>query len=164
MTSRLSMVVWLALMALGNAAAADKAAVLKIDSADKARFEQQVASVHKAMEAGGRFEFAGADERGRVDKALNEIGDVLAKHDTAMPLTQNEKVAIFNAQEVANAILLKNDSERLICKNEAPLGSHRKQTSCNTVAELHRIHEHDADLYQKKMNVPPPLALDPKNR
>jgi hypothetical protein len=165
MTNRTSLMVWLALIALGDvAAAADKVIPLKMDNADKARFEEQAASVHKAMEPGGRFEFVGIDERNRVEQALTEIADVLAKHEPAVALRQDEKVAIFNAQEVANAILLKNDGDRLICKNEAPMGSHRKQTTCNTVAELRRVHEHDSDLYKNKMNPPLPLVLKAGDR
>ena len=39
-------------------------------------------------------------------------------------MKEEQKIALFNAQETVNSILTLRDRDRVICKKEAPVGSH----------------------------------------
>ena len=45
------------------------------------------------------------------------------------------KAKLFNEQEVVNSILTRRDRDRVICKNEAPIGSHIPVTTCHTYGQ-----------------------------
>ena len=47
-------------------------------------------------------------------------------------MKEDQKIALFNAQETVNSILTLRDRDRVICKKEAPLGSHIPLTRCHT--------------------------------
>ena len=101
----------------------------------KEAFEPIAADVRKEMEGGGRFEYVKPDERKTVDAKLDEMNKLFEKSGSVSAMTQDEKVALFNAQETVNAILTRRDRDRVICKNEAPIGSHIPVTSCHTYGQ-----------------------------
>jgi len=101
----------------------------------KEAFEPIAADVRKEMEGGGRFEYVKPDECKTVDAKLDEMNKLFEKSGSVSAMTQDEKVALFNAQETVNAILTRRDRDRVICKNEAPIGSHIPVTSCHTYGQ-----------------------------
>jgi hypothetical protein len=103
------------------------------DTADK--FQATADSVRKEMEAGGRYQYVKPDERTKVDKALAEMSQLFAANNSVAAMSQDTKVKLFNDQETVNAILQQRDGERVICKNQAPIGSHIPVTSCHTYAQ-----------------------------
>ncbi len=50
-------------------------------------------------------------------------------------MSEPQKVELFNSQEVVNSILTKRDSDRVICENRIPVGSHIPKTSCHTYGQ-----------------------------
>jgi hypothetical protein len=124
------------LLALGTAAAAKESKyheVVNADSHDK--FEQIVAMVQSELKPGGRYEFVPTAERTTIDNKLAEMLDLFKKNGSVEQMHQDEKVRLFNAQESVNAILTKRDSDRVICVNQAPIGSHIPKTSCHTYGQ-----------------------------
>ena len=98
-------------------------------------FEQLADNVRREMSPGGKYEYIKPDEKPKVDKALADMTRLFEEHDTVAAMTQDQKVALFNAQETVNSILTLRDRDRVICQNKPPLGSHIPQTSCHTYAQ-----------------------------
>jgi hypothetical protein len=123
-------------VALCGVAGANENYKEKVFNADsKERFEAVAADVRKEMEPGGRYQYVKPKERTQVDGALAEMGSLFAANPTVASMNQDTKIKLFNAQEVVNSILQQRDGERVICKKEAPLGSHIPITSCHTYSQ-----------------------------
>lgn len=122
-----------ALCALAGAQENYKEKAFNADTAD--RFEATAESVRKEMEPGGRYQYVKAAERTKVDVALSDMSALFAEHHSVAEMNQDTKVHLFNDQELVNAILHQRDGDRVICKNESPIGSHRAVTKCRTYAQ-----------------------------
>jgi hypothetical protein len=59
-------------------------------------------------------------------------------------MSQQDKIQLFNDQESVNSILQQRDGERVICKKEAPIGSHIPVTTCHTYAQEQDAHRANA--------------------
>ena len=107
--------------------------IVNADTQEK--FEQIEANVRNEMQAGGRYEFVKPAERDTVDKNLAAMNALFKQRGSVSEMKQDEKIKLFNAQEVANSILTKRDSDRVICVNSIPVGSHIPVTSCHTFGQ-----------------------------
>jgi hypothetical protein len=105
---------------------------LNADTRDK--FEAVASDVRKEMEPGGRYEYIKPEERQTVDRKLSEMEALLSASDVAA-MKQDDKIKLFNAQEIVNSILTRRDSDRVICKNETKVGSHIPTTNCHTYGQ-----------------------------
>jgi len=99
-------------------------------------FAKVVASVRAEMAPKGRYAEVAGVERSRVNARLDEMTALFAKDGDVSQMGQADKVALFNAQEEVNGILLKRDGDRLVCKTEARSGTHFKNTTCKTAREI----------------------------
>jgi hypothetical protein len=106
---------------------------LNADTREK--FEVVVENVRKDMEKGGRYEYVQPKERVQIDQNLTAMTALFDQYGSISAMNQDTKIKLFNAQEVVNSILTKRDRDRVICKNEAPVGSHIPVTSCHTYAQ-----------------------------
>ncbi|MEO7324880.1 MAG: hypothetical protein ABIW82_08630 [Dokdonella sp.] len=107
--------------------------MINADSLDT--FEQKVAMVHAEMAVGGRYEFVKPDERRTIDLKFSEMDGLMKQSGPVESMKQDQKIQLFNAQEVVNAILTKRDSDRVICENIVPIGSHIPKTKCHTYGQ-----------------------------
>ena len=112
---------------------------VKADTKDV--FDQLADNVRREMAPGGKYEFIKPDEKPKVDKALDDMTKLFNEHDTVTAMTQDQKVALFNAQETVNSILTLRNRDRVICQNKPPLGSHIPQTSCHTYEQEVQAHQ-----------------------
>lgn len=103
------------------------------DSKDK--FESVAASVHKEMAEGGRYQYVKPEERTTIDSKLGEMSALFAENGSVQSMKEETKIKLFNDQEIVNSILQQRDGDRVICKKEAPIGSHIPITSCHTYAQ-----------------------------
>lgn len=149
------LVMGILLAASGTTFALEKAPPLQAKAVDKVTFEQQIESVRKGMESGGRYQFVKDDERSQVNQSLEEMTRLFSKRGSLDEFTQDEKIALFNAQERANGILTKRDGERLICEHKRMLGSNQKQTVCQTYADQKLTKRNSQDQMQKLQQSPP---------
>jgi hypothetical protein len=101
----------------------------------RAKFVEVAANVRREMQAGGRYEYVKPDERKSVERKLAEMEFLFDQDDSVQSMKQDTKVKLFNAQEIVNSILTRRDRDRVICKNEPPLGSHIPVTSCHTYGQ-----------------------------
>jgi hypothetical protein len=103
------------------------------DTQDK--FQAVADGVRKEMQPGGRYEYVKPEERATIERSLGEMDALFAQGGGVATMKQDDKVKLFNAQEVVNSILTRRDSERVICKDEPKLGSHIRTTSCHTYGQ-----------------------------
>lgn len=105
---------------------------------NKADFEKIVAQIHAEMKPDGRFAKLSAQERDSVEGDLKQMSDLFDKTPDVVAMSADDKRALFNAQEAANATLLKRDGDRLICTKEMRSGSHFPVTTCKTARDIER--------------------------
>jgi hypothetical protein len=98
-------------------------------------FSQLAESVRRDMAAGGRYEFVKPTERATIDKSFAEMTSLFQQRGSVDKMSEPQKVALFNSQEVVNSILTKRDSDRVICENRVPVGSHIPKTACHTYGQ-----------------------------
>lgn len=103
-------------------------------------FEKDAAGLREAMRT-GRFSLMTEREKANVALDLDEVGQLLKAKGSVDSLNEIERVQLINAQERANATLLKNDGDRLICEYRRPTGSNRKEKFCTTVLQARRARE-----------------------
>jgi hypothetical protein len=110
------------------------------------KFAEVSANVRKGMEPGGRYQYVKPEERKTIDGKLDEIGALFQKNGSVDAMSEATKIELFNAQEVVNSILTRRDGERVICKKEAPIGSHIPITTCHTYAQEEDAHRNSRSL------------------
>ena len=101
----------------------------------KEAFETLASSVRKEMEDGGKYEYVKPDERKKIDDALAKMTELFEQSGAVANMKEEQKIALFNNQEIVNSILTLRDRDRVICKKEAPVGSHIPVTSCHTYGQ-----------------------------
>lgn len=115
----------------------------------KTDFAQQIEQIRSEIKPGGRYEFINDAENHQITVSIDQINAILSKHGDSSPLSQTEKIAIYNAQEEINAILKRRDGERLICENVQQIGSHKRQVVCQTYADQERKKQQDRDTIRR---------------
>ena len=95
-------------------------------------------------------------DREKVKSALARISAALAQSGGVAQLGEEQKVAVFNDQELVNNILTEaGENSRLVCKREKKTGSHMASNQCMTVAARNRATEHA----QETLRNTPPRSL-----
>jgi hypothetical protein len=151
-----------ALVAVGNSAPAMAKKAPKeehvITAMTAAEFDEQATSLRKQMRD-GRFAGITVAERSTVERELDVISGLLQKSGAPEGMSDREKISLLNAQSNANAILTRNDDDRLVCEMRRPTGSNFKQKQCMTVKEARRLREQTRDGMDRYLNPGQP-ALD----
>ena len=99
------------------------------------KFRAVAENVRKEMEPGGRYEYVKPKERATIEQALAEMDALFAATGGVDHMKQDDKVKLFNQQEVVNSILTRRDKDRVICEDAPKLGSHVRTTSCHTYGQ-----------------------------
>lgn len=113
----------------------------QVNAETKDKFVDVVQSTQREMGPGGKYEFVQPKERVQIDKSFDEMTKLFDEYGTVAAMTQDAKVRLFNNQEIVNSILTKRDRDRVICTNQAPIGSHIPVTTCHTYAQEVEAHE-----------------------
>lgn len=107
--------------------------VVKADTKDN--FEAVVAAIQKQMQPGGRWQFIDKNERATIDGNFSDMRQLYDRFGGVDKMDQAAKVRLLADQSSVNAILTKRDGERLVCRNEIPVGSHLPVQTCKTYAQ-----------------------------
>lgn len=111
-------------------------APLAVDAND---FATQRAYIEKDLADGDTYSEISAADRREVRASLDRISSLLDGGKSPDALTDDQKVALYNAQESVNTILTQAGADsRKVCTRETPTGSNRRVTTCTTVAERER--------------------------
>lgn len=97
------------------------------------------------------------ESKAQVVQALDRMQQRLDGVTSIDQLSEADKVAVFNDQELVNTLLTNAAADsRLICKREKTLGSNMRSNSCLTVAERRRRQEESQE-QMRRMQRPAPL-------
>ena len=107
-----------------------------------ATFQVQRDAILKALEDGETYVEIRSTDRDRVRELLGRIETLLVGKSRLDELSEDAKVQAFNDQQEINALLTRalTDS-RMVCEREQKVGSHRRTTSCMTVAARRRARD-----------------------
>ena len=126
-------------------------------SLDPQTFATQRATIEQGLKQGGAYAEMEPDARDEVQAALERIGATFDRSGDVSKLSAEDKVQIFNDQELINSILTKAAADsRVVCERQVRRGSHIKTNKCMTVAERRRQAATTAEtmrLMQNKGNV-----------
>jgi len=114
-------------------------------------FAKQAAEVRKEIGPKGEYGGMSGNERLAVDADLDKIAALLRKHGSASKLNDSEQVDLMNAQERINAVLTRNEGNRLICTMESRLGTNFKHKVCRTQAEIDGIRRNSQEGFQNTL-------------
>jgi hypothetical protein len=122
---------------------------------DPAKFDRQRAAIEQGMR-GDTYSELTTTQRQQVRDALREIQRLLDQQQAVGELREEERVALFNAQEEVNTLLTKAaDDSRLLCKREAKSGSHLRINVCRTVAQIRRERESSENAIRWRLPIAP---------
>lgn len=125
-----------ATLASGRANAVEEKYHEAVKAETAAEFAEVVAAVRAEMAPGGRYRFVQPAERATIDRGLEAMQKLFDDNmGQVAAMSQEEKIALFNAQESVNAILTRRDGDRVICEQRKPVGSNIPKTSCHTYAQ-----------------------------
>lgn len=98
-------------------------------------FRAQAERVRASLADGARHAGATAEERARIEGLLARIEARFVARGRAEAFSEGDRLDVLNAQEEINAILARNDGDRLVCEFVTRTGSHRRSKECLTVRE-----------------------------
>jgi hypothetical protein len=101
----------------------------------KEAFDPLAVKIREDLQDGGRYEYVKPAERKTIEQKLNEMSALFEQTGAVSNMTQDQKISLFNDQEVVNSILTQRDRDRVICKKTTPIGSHIPVTNCHTYAQ-----------------------------
>lgn len=76
-----------------------------------------------------------ADDVDRLDQAQDTIASLLEGQESAAKLPPEERIELYNAQEVITSILRNDEKNRKVCLNVKTTGSRITKRECLTVAQ-----------------------------
>jgi hypothetical protein len=138
----------LALTAVTAASAKENYKEQNFNADSKDKFDTVAANVREGMKPGGRYEYVKPAERATIEQKLSMMDSLFKQSPTVAGMSQETKIELYNDQEVVNSILTQRDSERVICKKEAPIGSHIPITTCSTYGQLQDAHKNSETVKQ----------------
>jgi hypothetical protein len=106
---------------------------LNADTREK--FQAVADSVRTEMQPGGRYEYVKPQERATIERSLAEMDALFTATGGVENMKQDDKIKLFNEQEVVNSILTRRDRDRVICEDKPKLGSHVRTTNCHTYGQ-----------------------------
>lgn len=105
-------------------------------------FQVQRDAILKALEDGETYIEIRSADRDRVRELLGRIETLLAGKSRLDELSEDAKVQAFNDQQELNSLLTRARTDsRMVCEREQKVGSHRRTTSCMTVAARRRARD-----------------------
>lgn len=117
---------------------------------DAGDFTAQRANIEKGLADGKTYVELSSADRAKVSESLDLMAAMLEGGKTPESLPDDQKVALYNNQETVNTLLTRAAADSaVVCTREVVTGSHRKATTCATVAERARRRQQDQDTLGK---------------
>ncbi len=121
-------------------------------------FAAQRARIEADLSDGKTYAEISPADRARVRESLARIAAQLNGVSSVDELSEPARVAVFNDQEVINTVLTRAAADsRVLCERVEKLGSHRRTTQCETVAERRRRSQQDRENLQQLQGRTPRL-------
>ena len=117
-----------------NTIAARADAQVEKISSNLAKYIGEIDRAIAMAKEGGYGKLERGSER-RLADARKEIGDILKNVSDPRDLPTDQRIALFNAHQVIESTINKQDKSRVVCTRERKTGSRVATTECLTVAE-----------------------------
>ncbi|MEO6690277.1 MAG: hypothetical protein ABIS07_11550 [Dokdonella sp.] len=150
----LLMAVFAAVMVAPLVAVAGEKPEAAVNASSKDDFQTVAVWVRKEMTPGGRYSYVSDAERSTVNKELDNMNRLFEQTGDVAHMNDQQKTQMFNSQEQVNSLLGKHDNERLVCKNELPIGSHIPVKTCQTAGMIEARRRNDVQYLQRTQNSP----------
>ena len=140
------------LLAAGASLAADQHKDVKFSPS---KFDKQRGDIIEALEGKQYYEISD-DAKRQVIEALDRMSARLQGVGSIDQLGDEDKVAVFNDQELINNLLTNAAADsRLVCTRQKSLGSNMRSNSCMTVAERRRRQEESREQMRRMQRSAP---------
>ncbi|HET9836576.1 MAG TPA: hypothetical protein VFP88_09575 [Rhodanobacteraceae bacterium] len=136
----------IAVLQAGAVLASDTKPIVKADTKDN--FEAVVSAIHQQMAPGGRWAYVDRSERQSIDTEFADMRDLFSRYGSVAQMDQAAQQQLYKDQEIVNGILTRRDGNRLICRNEAQLGSHIPVRTCKTYSQIEAQHSNSQRFFQ----------------
>jgi uncharacterized protein YerC len=144
-----ALLVVLATFAASSAFAAQEKSKLPLQ--EGIPYPEQRDRIQADLRGGETYAEITAENRSAVVAALGRI-DKKLEGGTAAALSEIDKLAVFNDQELVNSLLVQaREDSRLICRRERPVGSNRPQNICISVAQRREARDNSQDLMRNQV-------------
>ena len=120
--------------------AADNAGTPKLTNMSAAEFLDYHAELAKQLKT-KKYEHINNSSLDDIALEQSKIRSLIGTHKSLDELSDVDQVSVFNAHERVIAIVENAENDRVICKRQKVVGSHRPVNVCNTVGELKRARE-----------------------
>ncbi|GAB1408729.1 hypothetical protein MASR1M8_26480 [Thermomonas brevis] len=121
-----------------------------------ATFRIQRDAIVQALDDGKTYAEIRKGDKDRVRELLKRIEAILGEKTRIDELSADAKVQAFNAQQEINTVLTRaHGDSRLICERVQTVGTHRRTTSCMTVAERRRAREASQEIIKQNSGLEP---------
>lgn len=101
-------------------------------------FAEQAEAVRAGMQPEGPYAHVRPRQRGAIEQDLDLMSSLLAQHESAGRMPPADLVALYNAQERINAILMQREMKRQICERRRVVGSNIPKTVCESYGDWKR--------------------------
>lgn len=102
-------------------------------------FSEQRKAIEARLANGETYSEINQRDRAAVREALERMSALLEQPGGIAALSEEQKVRVFNDQELVNGILTQAaEDSRLICRREKQIGSNRPITQCMTALQRQR--------------------------
>lgn len=105
---------------------------------NRADFVEQAEAVRDGMAPDGPYAHVRPRQRAAIERDLEMMAGLLADHESARQMPPDDLVALYNAQERINAVLLQREQQRQKCERRRVVGSNIPQTVCESYGEWKR--------------------------
>ena len=109
------------------------------------QFPQVVEEIERQIGAGGEYELKDDAARESVRADLQVMGGLLEGQDSLEAMREEDRIALFNAQERINATIKDNRLDRMECSQREIVGTRLKTTTCETAYDKRRREEHSRE-------------------
>lgn len=105
---------------------------------NREEFDEQAQAIREGMTPDGPYAHVRPRQRSAIEHDLTLMAGLLADHQSAARMPPADLVALYNAQERVNAILMQREQKRQICERRRTLGSNIPKTVCESYGEWKR--------------------------
>ncbi len=150
-----ALLVVLAMFSVSSAYAAQEKSKMPLQ--EGIPFAEQRDRIRTDLRGGETYAEITAEDRSAVLAALERIDQKLVNKAGSV-LSETDKLAVFNDQELVNSLLVRaREDSRLICRRERPVGSNRPQNICISVAQRREARENARDLMHNQVSSQAPI-------
>lgn len=150
-----ALLVVLAMFPVSSAYAAKEKTPLPLQ--EGVSFTEQRDRIQADLRKGETYAEITTEDRKTVMAALERIDQRLMGKE-GLTLSEVDKLAVFNDQELVNSLLVRaREDSRLICRRERIVGSNRPQNICISVAQRREARENGQDVLRNQFRSQEPV-------